>query len=187
LQLCGFLSQSTPNLTHYISKSYPTQLTPGEQQSKFFYADGPKSRRAKVQLLVEKNHYYPHRFPPASLIIRTKLFFPTSKSFFPLNFTPNHTPYHHIKPLKALLMDSKVTLSFDQEVISRAKEYAATQNISLSRLVEFLLRKTTMAEYRSMEDYPIADWVREIAEGPAEYRTTRKTRKDLKDQFFSKK
>jgi hypothetical protein len=82
-------------------------------------------------------------------------------------------------------MDSKVTLSFDEEVIRRAKEYAASQNISLSRLVEFLLRKTTMSEYRSMEDFPIADWVREVAEGPAEYKTAKRSRKSLKNEFFT--
>jgi predicted HicB family RNase H-like nuclease len=38
-------------------------------------------------------------------------------------------------------MDSKITLSCDESVISRAKEYAADNNISLSRLVEFLLKK----------------------------------------------
>jgi len=84
-------------------------------------------------------------------------------------------------------MDSKVTLSFDEEVIRRAKEYAASQNISLSRLVEFLLRKTTMGEYSSLEDYPIAEWVSQLAEGPAEYHTRQKSRKDRNDEFFSSK
>jgi len=82
------------------------------------------------------------------------------------------------------LMDNKVTLSFDEEVIRRAKEYAASQHISLSRLVEFLLRRITTGEYRSLEDLPIADWVLQVAEGPAEYKTGRKSRKELKDEFF---
>jgi hypothetical protein len=82
-------------------------------------------------------------------------------------------------------MDSKVTLSFDQEVIHHAKEYAASQNISLSRLVELLLRRATTGEYRSMEDFPIADWVREVAEGPVEYNSSSKSRKALKDEFFT--
>ena len=38
-------------------------------------------------------------------------------------------------------MDSKITLSFDQQVIEQAKEFAAANNISLSRLTEFLLSK----------------------------------------------
>ncbi len=82
-------------------------------------------------------------------------------------------------------MDSKVTLSFDQEVIRHAKEYAAGQHISLSRLVELLLRRATTGEYRSLEDFPIADWVREVAEGPVEYNSRSKSRKALKDEFFT--
>lgn len=84
-------------------------------------------------------------------------------------------------------MDTKVTLSFDQEVIRNAKEYAASQNISLSRLVEHLLRKTTMAQSSSLEDFPIADWVKEVAEGPAEYRTRKRTNKQVKTEYFASK
>ncbi len=84
-------------------------------------------------------------------------------------------------------MDSKVTLSFDKEVIEEAKKYAEANNISLSRLVEFLLRKTTSGQYGSLEDYPISQWVSMVAEGPIEYGTPKKGRKDLKDEFFSSK
>ena len=62
---------------------------------------------------------------------------------------------------------------------------AASQNISLSRLVEFLLRRITTGEYRSLEDFPIADWVLQVAEGPAEYNTGSKSRKTLKGEFFT--
>ena len=82
-------------------------------------------------------------------------------------------------------MDSKITLSFNKEVARKAKEYAASQNISLSRLVEFLLNKTITGQYSSLEDYPISDWVREISEGPGEYRTRKKTNKETKDEFFA--
>ncbi|HXB06622.1 MAG TPA: DUF6364 family protein [Puia sp.] len=84
-------------------------------------------------------------------------------------------------------MDNKVTLSFDEEVIRRAKEYAAGQNISLSRLVELLLRRTTMEQYSSLEDIPIADWVREMSEGTMEYRTRPRNRKQSKNEFFASK
>ena len=84
-------------------------------------------------------------------------------------------------------MDTKVTLSFDEEVIKKAKKYAASQNVSLSRLVEFLLRKTTNSDYSSMEDYPISEWVSQVSEGEAEYRTSKKSRKSLKDEFFNSK
>jgi hypothetical protein len=84
-------------------------------------------------------------------------------------------------------MDAKVTLSFDEEVIKKAKKYAASQNMSLSRLVEFLLKKTTNSDYSSMESYPISEWVTQVAEGEAVYRTGKKSRKSLKDEFFASK
>jgi len=133
----------------------------------------------RYNFLVEKNLYYlaplvDHPF------IRIAFEIVTYKCLFPLNFTPESP--HITNPD---YMDNKVTLSFDQEVIRRAKEYAAGQHISLSRLVEFLLHRATTGEYRSLEDYPIADWVREVAEGPAKYNTSSKSRKVLKDEFFT--
>jgi hypothetical protein len=81
-------------------------------------------------------------------------------------------------------MDAKVTLSFNKEVIRKAKEFAEVQNISLSRLLEYLLRKATSGNYQQLEDLPIADWVNEVAEGKAEYITRPKSRKALKKEFF---
>ncbi len=81
-------------------------------------------------------------------------------------------------------MDAKVTLSFDKEVARKAKEYAASQNISLSRLVEFLLHKTTTGQYSSLEDFSDCG-LGKTSIGKAEYRT-RKGRKDLKDEFCRK-
>ena len=83
-------------------------------------------------------------------------------------------------------MDSKITLSFDKSVIERAKEYANENNISLSRLIEFLLTKVTSKTYKSIEDYPIADWVSMVAEGNATYHINR-TRKQSKDAFLKSK
>ena len=85
-------------------------------------------------------------------------------------------------------MDSKITLSFDESVIQKAKKYAAKNNISLSRLTEFLLTKVTSSNYDSFEDFPISDWVNTIAEGPAEYsRNSKRTRKQAKEEFFNSK
>lgn len=85
-------------------------------------------------------------------------------------------------------MDYKITLSFDESVVIQAKKFAEHNNISLSRLVEFLLKKATSSDYQSMEDYPISDWVFEVAEGQAEYQTAKKrTRKQAKDEFFNSK
>ncbi len=84
-------------------------------------------------------------------------------------------------------MDAKITLSFDANVINKAKEYADANNISVSRLVEFLLKKVTTPGYHSLEDYPISDWVSQVAEGEAEYQTPKRSNKSLKDEFFASK
>lgn len=85
-------------------------------------------------------------------------------------------------------MDTKLTLSFNQDVVEKAKKYAAANNISLSRLIEYLLTQVTSNQYKSLEDFPISDWISMVAEGEVEYKRTPKTsRKDLKDEFFSSK
>lgn len=84
-------------------------------------------------------------------------------------------------------MDIKVTLSFDEEIVNKAKQYAANNNISLSRLIEFLLTKVTTKEYQSLEDFPISDWVSMVAEGEAVYQTKNTNRKKMKDEFFASK
>ncbi len=45
-------------------------------------------------------------------------------------------------------MDTKLTLHFDREVIEKAKKYAASQQMSLSRLTEYLYRQITSGDYR---------------------------------------
>ena len=82
-------------------------------------------------------------------------------------------------------MDSKITLSFNETIIAKGKRYAEKKNISLSRLVEFLLQKVTASNYQSLEDFPISDWVNQIAEGEAVYQTKKRTRKESKEAFYS--
>lgn len=82
-------------------------------------------------------------------------------------------------------MDAKVTLSFNQSIIEKAKQYAESNNISLSRLVEFLLQKTTSGNYASLEDLPILDWVNMVSEGTTKYQTKPKSRKDLKADYYA--
>lgn len=79
-------------------------------------------------------------------------------------------------------MDAKLTLNFDKEVIEKAKQFAAANNISLSRLTEFLYRKITRDTYYNLEEFPISDWVQQVAEGEAEYK--RRTRKNTKHEFL---
>ncbi|SFA39147.1 hypothetical protein SAMN04488511_101377 [Pedobacter suwonensis] len=83
-------------------------------------------------------------------------------------------------------MDAKLTLSFNQDVVAKAKKYAADNNISLSRLVEHLLTQVTAKKYKSLEDFPVADWVSMVAEGEVTYKkTSKKTAKQSKEEFFN--
>jgi hypothetical protein len=81
-------------------------------------------------------------------------------------------------------MDAKITLSFDETVIDRAKQFAEANNISLSRLTEFLYSKITSGHYKHLEDLPISDWVSIVSEGNVEYQTKAKSRKNLKAEFY---
>ncbi|HSI76447.1 MAG TPA: DUF6364 family protein [Lunatimonas sp.] len=83
-------------------------------------------------------------------------------------------------------MDAKITLSFDRQVIEKAKEFAASQQISLSRLTEFLYAQITSGDYKSLDELPISDWVNMVAEGPAEYKKST-SRKSLKNEYFESK
>jgi hypothetical protein len=84
-------------------------------------------------------------------------------------------------------MDNKITLSFDENVINKAKAFAEANHISLSRLTELLYRKITEGNYKNLEELPIADWVNMVAEGEVEYKTKPRSRKDLKKGFFDSK
>jgi hypothetical protein len=79
-------------------------------------------------------------------------------------------------------MDAKITLSFDKEVIDKAKAYAERHNVSLSRLTEFLYRKITSGDYKFVDDFPIEEWVNQVAEGEASY--VKRGRKSLKNEFM---
>jgi hypothetical protein len=83
-----------------------------------------------------------------------------------------------------LKMDTKITLSFDEEIIKRAKKFADAQNISLSRLTEFLYSRIVSGHYKNLEKLPVADWVTTVAEGEAEYKTKKRSRKALKNEFM---
>jgi len=80
-------------------------------------------------------------------------------------------------------MDAKITLSFNAEVIEKAKAFAESQNISLSRLTEMMFDNMTKKNYRSIAELPIADWVYELAEGRAEYKK-QSSSKEMKEEFF---
>ena len=84
-------------------------------------------------------------------------------------------------------MDAKITLSFNEAVATKAKKYAERNNVSLSRLVEFLLDKVTSSGYTSFEEFPVSDWVSQVAEGEAVYQTKARSRKALKNEYYASK
>ena len=81
-------------------------------------------------------------------------------------------------------MDIKITMSFEESIIERAKQFADTQNISLSRLTEIIYRKMTTGNYKSLEDFPIAEWVSQVSEGAAEYKAKPRKYKAMKKEYF---
>lgn len=81
-------------------------------------------------------------------------------------------------------MDAKITLSFDKSTIRKAKDFAEENNISLSRLTEFLLNKAISSDYRSLDELPVSDWVQMVSEGKVEYVRSPRSRKKRKEEFY---
>lgn len=83
-------------------------------------------------------------------------------------------------------MDTKITLSFNKDIIEKAKEFADQNNISLSRLTEYLYSQIISKDFKSLEELPVSDWIDFVAEGPIEYKKSL-SRKKMKDEFFEGK
>lgn len=66
-------------------------------------------------------------------------------------------------------MDAKITLSFNEEVILKANQFAEKNNISLSCLMELVLRKITSGNYKNLEELPVSEWVNMVSEGSLIY------------------
>ena len=83
-------------------------------------------------------------------------------------------------------MDAKVTLSFDAEVIERAKELCDELGISLSRFTEILYSKALeFGRPASIEELPISAWVGAVAEdSPVYISSAKRLRRDSKKEFF---
>jgi antitoxin component of RelBE/YafQ-DinJ toxin-antitoxin module len=84
-------------------------------------------------------------------------------------------------------MDTKLTLSFDEDIINKAKSFAERNNISLSRMIEHLLAKVVEKPYQSLEDFPISEWVSMVAEGDAIYQSKKAKKSSHSDEFFASK
>jgi hypothetical protein len=54
-------------------------------------------------------------------------------------------------------------------------------------LVEFLLDKVTSSGYTSFEEFPVSDWVSQVAEGAATYQTKSRSGKSLKKEYYASK
>ncbi len=83
-------------------------------------------------------------------------------------------------------MDAKITLSFDEAVINKAKAFAEANNISVSRLVEFLLSKTVNANYASLDELPVADWITMVSEGEVTYQRKPVSNKAIKKEYYTR-
>ena len=70
-------------------------------------------------------------------------------------------------------MKSKLTLTLDKDIIEKAKKYAATQERSLSNLVEpYLESLVNREESIDFEKFPISPFVRSMVSGnhlPADF------------------
>lgn len=67
-------------------------------------------------------------------------------------------------------MDTKLTLKLNQEVIKKAKHYAAEKKISLSRMIENYLNSLTSD--KTNDDIQISSFVKSLSSGieiPADY------------------
>lgn len=84
-------------------------------------------------------------------------------------------------------MDAKITLSFDKSVIRKAKVFADDNNISLSRLTEFLLGKVTSSTFKSIDELPVSDWISEVSEGKIKYVRKTPLRKAMRKEYYAKR
>ena len=62
-----------------------------------------------------------------------------------------------------MIMDVKLTLKLDQEIIEKAKHYAANKKLSLSRLIETYLQSIT-SEKKS-DEIQISPFVKSLSTG----------------------
>lgn len=60
-------------------------------------------------------------------------------------------------------MNTKLTLKLNQEIIEKAKIYASSKNMSLSRIVEFYLQSLTSENPK--DDFDISPFVKSMATG----------------------
>jgi hypothetical protein len=75
--------------------------------------------------------------------------------------------FHIFVRINLLAMDTKLTLKLDKAVIERAKEYALSNNRSLSRIIESYLQSLTIKgdSINNKTDIEISPFVRSMSSG----------------------
>ena len=80
------------------------------------------------------------------------------------------TNFIYLYVLKFIIMDTKLTLKLDQEIIEKAKLYASEKKLSLSRIIENYLNSLTSEKKNN--DIQISPFVKSLSTGisiPADY------------------
>ena len=81
-------------------------------------------------------------------------------------------------------MDSKLTLKLSDEIIKRAKKYAADKNVSLSRLVERYFNSLTQVDENNSE-IEISPFVKNMTKG-GKVPVNLDTKKDYRESRLKK-
>ena len=78
-------------------------------------------------------------------------------------------------------MNKRLTLSFDKDIIEKAKQYALKNNICLSQLTEYTFREMIAFDKK----FPIVDWVKKVSAGKPVYKN--KTKQETRQLYFESK
>lgn len=79
-------------------------------------------------------------------------------------------------------MDTKLTIKLDRTIIEKAKKYAKSKNISLSRIIESYLNAITRDEIQNEEISPLVRSLSGIIEIPDKF----DFKKDYTDHLLNK-
>jgi hypothetical protein len=79
-------------------------------------------------------------------------------------------------------MNTKLTISLDEEVINRAKNYARSHRISISRMIESYLDLVTKPESERTRITPLVESLSGVIELPEDYNS----KKEYSDHLIEK-
>ena len=82
-------------------------------------------------------------------------------------------------------MNTKLTLTIEEEIIQKAKEYARQKNRSLSKIIENYLKSLTKDDFeRSKSDSPIVKSLRGSFKAPKDFDYKTELRKTLEEKHL---